>query len=50
MSEFPWGVVILLSCGLAFAAYIIYYILRLATLEMKDEEPSDHSVSDKSGN
>ena len=48
MSEFPWGVFIILSCGLIFTAYIIYYILRLASQEMKDEEPSDHSVSDKS--
>jgi hypothetical protein len=50
MGEFPWGVFIILSCGLIFVAYIIYYILRLAALEMKDEEPSDHSVSDKSDN
>jgi hypothetical protein len=48
MSEFPWGVLIILSCGLTFVAYIIYYILRLAFEEMKDEEPSNHSVSDKS--
>jgi hypothetical protein len=48
MSEFPWGVFIILSCGLIFTAYIIYYILKLASEEMKDEEPSDHSVSDKS--
>jgi hypothetical protein len=50
MSTFPWGVFIILSCGLTFTAYIIYYILRLAYLEMKDEELSDHSVSDESGN
>ena len=50
MNEFPWGVLIILSCGLIFVAYIIYYILRMAYLEMKDEEPSNHSVSDKSGN
>ena len=49
MSEFPWGVFIILSSGLIFTAYIIYYILRLAYLEMQDEKPSDHSVSDKSG-
>ena len=49
MSEFPWGVLIILSCGLTFVAYIIYYILRLAALEMKDEEPSTHSISDESG-
>jgi hypothetical protein len=46
--DFPWGVFIILSCGLAFTAYVIYYIMRLAFEEMKDEEPSDHSVSDKS--
>ena len=46
--DFPWGVVIILGCGLAFTAYIIYYIMRLAFEEMKDEEPSDLSVSDKS--
>ncbi len=49
MSEFPWGVVIILSCGLAFTAYIIYYILKLANEEMKDEKSGDHSISDKSG-
>ena len=47
--NFPWGVFIILSCGLAFTAYIIYYILRLAFEEMKDEESSTHSVSDESG-
>ncbi len=47
--EFPWGVLIILGCGLAFTAYIIYYILRLAFEEMKDEEPRNHSVSDESG-
>jgi hypothetical protein len=36
MNEFPWGVVIILGCGLIFTAWIIYYILRLAHLEMKD--------------
>ena len=50
MNEFPWGVFIILSCGLVFTAWTIYYILRLAYLEMKDEELSNHSVSDKSGN
>ena len=48
--EFPWEVFIILSFGLAFTAYIIYYIMKLAFEEMKDEKPSDHSVSDKSGN
>ena len=51
MNEFPYGVVILLSCGLAFTGYVIYYILRMAYLEMQDEEQhSNHSVSDESGN
>ena len=49
MDVFPWGVVIILSCGLIFTAYIIYSIMKLAFEEMKDEEPSTHSVSDKSG-
>ena len=48
MNEFPWGVMAILGSGLVFTAYIIYYILKLAFEEMKDEEPSDHSVSDKS--
>ena len=50
MDVFPYGVVTILSCGLAFTLYVIYYILRLAFEEMKDEEPSNHSVNDKSGN
>jgi hypothetical protein len=50
MNEFPWGVATILSSGLAFTAYIIYYILRLAYLEMQNEEPSTHSVSDESDN
>jgi hypothetical protein len=50
MSEFPWGVVIILGSGLVFTLYVIYYILRMAYLEMQDEEPSNHSVNDKSGN
>ena len=48
--DFPWGVFIILSCGLTFTAYIIYSIMKLAFEEMKDEEPIDHSVSDESGN
>jgi hypothetical protein len=50
MDVFPWGVFIILSCGLTFTAYIIYSIMKLAFEEMKDEESSNHSVSDKSGN
>jgi len=48
--DFPWGVIAILGCGLIFTLYIIYYILRLANEEMKDEKSSNHSVSDKSGN
>jgi hypothetical protein len=50
MNDFPWGVMVILGSGLVFTAWCIYYILRLAYLEMKDEEPSTHSVSDESGN
>ena len=51
MNVFPYGVVIILGCGLAFTCYVIYYILRMAHLEMQDEEQhSDHSVSNESGN
>ena len=46
--DFPWGVVTILGCGLIFTAYVIYYILKLAHEEMKNEEPSNHSVNDKS--
>ena len=49
MNEFPWGVLVILCCGLTFTAYIIYYILRLAYEEMNDEQSSDHSVRDESG-
>ena len=47
--DFPWGVMAILVPGLIFVLYIIYYILKLANEEMKDEEHSNHSVSDKSG-
>jgi hypothetical protein len=46
--EFPWGVVTILGCGLIFTAYVIYYILKLAHEEMKDEKFSNHSINDKS--
>jgi hypothetical protein len=46
--DFPWGVVIILGCGLIFTAYVIYYILKLAHEEMKNEEHSNHSINDKS--
>jgi hypothetical protein len=47
MSEFPWGVFILLSCGLSFTAYVIYYILKLAHEEMKDEAFKSDTVTHK---
>jgi hypothetical protein len=46
--DFPWGVVIILGCGLIFTAYVIYYILKLAHEEMKNEEHSNHFINDKS--
>ena len=46
--DFPWGVVTILGCGLTFTAYVIYYILKLAYEEMKDEKSSNHSINDKS--
>lgn len=49
MNEVPWGVITILGCGLVFTLYVIYYILRLAFEEMKDEKSSTHSVSNKSG-
>lgn len=39
--DFPWGVVIILGSGLVFTAWIIYYILRVAYLEMKDVSIQD---------
>ncbi len=46
--DFPWGVIIILGSGLIFVAYIIYYILRLAFEEMKDETPKSDTVPDES--
>ena len=48
MDEFPWGVFIILSCGLTFTAYIIYYILKLASEEMKDETSESDTITHKS--
>ena len=48
MDQFPWGVIIILTSGLLFTVYVIYYILKLASEEMKDETSGTHSVSDKS--
>ena len=49
MNEFPWGVVIILCSGLVFTAYVIYYILKLASEEMKDETSESNSINHKSG-
>lgn len=38
IQDFPLGVVIILSSGLIFTGWIIYYILRLAYLETKENE------------
>ena len=48
MNEFPWGVCAILGPGLVFTAWCIYYILRLAYLETKDETTSTNSISNKS--
>ena len=48
MNEFPWGVLIILGCGLTFTLYVIYYILKLANEEMKDEKFSIDSIHNKS--
>lgn len=38
MNQEPvWGVIILLSCGLAFTAYCVAYILLLAYKEMQED-------------
>jgi len=37
MSDLPWGVFTILGIGLAGTLYIIYYILKLANEEMKDD-------------
>jgi len=47
MDTFPWGVAIILSCGLAFTAYCLYYILRLAYLETKDEATKSDTINHK---
>ena len=48
MNDFPYGVIAILGTGLLFTLYVIYYILKLAHEEMKNEEPRNHSVNDKS--
>jgi hypothetical protein len=46
--DFPWGVVIILSCGLIFTLYCIYYILNLAHKEMNDETFKSDTITHKS--
>ena len=48
MNNFPWGVCTILGAGLVFTAWCIYYILRLAYLETKDETIGTNSVGNKS--
>jgi hypothetical protein len=50
INDFPWGVFTILCCGLTFTAYIIYYILRLANEEMKNETTKSDSIHHKSHN
>jgi hypothetical protein len=38
MKDIVWSVNILLGIGLIGVAYVIYYILKIASDEMKDEE------------
>ena len=38
MDHLPWGVIIILGTGLLFTLYCIYYILKLASEEMKDDQ------------
>ena len=38
--DFPWGVMSILVPGLIFVLYIIYYILKLAHEEMKNDPPN----------
>jgi hypothetical protein len=46
--DFPYGVVAILGTGLIFTVYVIYYILRLANEEMKDETSKSDSINHKS--
>ena len=48
MTDPVWGVFIILGAGLLFTCYCIYYILKLAYLETKDETISTDSISNKS--
>jgi hypothetical protein len=48
MTDPVWGVFIILGAGLLFTCYCIYYILKLAYLETKDETISTDFISNKS--
>ncbi len=39
--EVVWGVIYLLGAGLTGTGYVIYYIMRMAYLEMKDDGRDD---------
>ena len=41
LNDPTWSVIILLLCGLAFTAYCVFYILKLANEEMKDDAESN---------
>jgi hypothetical protein len=38
LNVLPWGVITILGTGLLFTLYVIYYILKMANDEMKEEE------------
>jgi|DEB0MinimDraft_10_1074344.scaffolds.fasta_scaffold12386_4 uncharacterized protein YpmS len=41
LNDPTWSVIILLCCGLAFTAYVVVYILRLAFQEMQEDGSDD---------
>jgi len=46
--NFPWGVICILGSGLCFTAYVIYYILRMAFEEMRDEQVPQQKIQQDS--
>ena len=42
-----WSVIILLCSGLAFTAYVVVYILRLAFQEMQEDGCNDSTESEE---
>ena len=46
--DFPWGVFIILCCGLSFTIYVIYYILRMANEEMQNEQVPKQKIEQRS--